>query len=59
MNAGDAYVGQAVTYWPEHGTHREDGVVTEVREAGMVMVRYDGDQHAKSTHCRDLTPAQS
>jgi hypothetical protein len=56
MRAGEAYVGQWVVYRPHPDADAEDGEVTEVREAGMVLVRYRGDRHAKSTHVRDLTP---
>lgn len=49
-------IGDWVIYRPYPGAPAEDGEVTEVRSAGLVLVRYRGDRTAKATYVRDLTP---
>lgn len=55
MKGEEIEVGMGVVYQP-YGGRAEDGVVTEIKPSGMVMVRYSGDQHAKATYPHDLRP---
>lgn len=48
------FVGDWVVYRPHPGAPAEDGEVVEIRDNGIVMVRYRGDITAKATRIEDL-----
>lgn len=47
-------VGDWVVYRPHPDAPAEDGEITEIRNEGLVLVRYEGDRVAKPTRTVDL-----